>query len=660
MMIKYHDLLPLYLEGDNIRAHGEIIDRENNKLRKRISTYENVLHTYRPILFIDEYSVLIEVDGWIKTITLTLEDSSTETIEKPLVDGKRTGTLTVSQSLKIVSVEVEDENNIVYTKSFEDVDDTIDTLGKLLMLQRFKNETDYEYMQRIKYLCENKGNMITALIYARLVFNDMNIELNLFRELYEKNPQDWTEDEAKRYMTAYVYKLDKGDEPLINEVGDFIRRFTPLTREVIFRGVDQAVPYINQSLRVYPAEIGGVRDEDGVNRNGIECDITFYYHDGTSRTFTVTTTPHGKLQVAPTNMFLSTDVIKIVTKGTQFLKSGTVRQDVVVAPSYMNMNVWEWYRKHIIYKTYNFSLVNRPYYTVTPSNFNGNKLWVRTGQLWRYSQNFYPLRDSFVLMVHGESEVFSWFVNEEVITLPEQYPGMVEYPSQMKAHWLFKQHHFSSTERETAYFVFKNEVCYYIIKDDNGDLYVDSTWDTSNLPAQNMYYVMGCMNDDDSFSFVNLGISRDISQFEELLQDPPEFDVPTVYEVYYGETVTITGKLLKGETGVSGATVELLKNDTSIRSATTDNTGAFTIEYPTTSMDYGLPFKLRYTRTIGAPITQNIEITLIKHDVYLTVPSITATVGDIVDLEVTLIDENNNNVTTGNVEVTLEKIENGE
>lgn len=128
-----------------------------------------------------------------------------------------------------------------------------------------------------------------------------------------------------------------------------------------------------------------------------------------------------------------------------------------------------------------------------------------------------------------------------------------------------------------------------------------------------------------------------------------------------GTPVTITGKLKKGGVNYPNVNVNLYYNNSLVQTSTTDSNGDYMFTYvPTNTVTNGT-LKVDYVGTnITESCSQETLITVNKHDVTITPPTIVSYLGAKLDLTSLLVDEHGDNVTSGVVEWTLIKQESHE
>ena len=127
--------------------------------------------------------------------------------------------------------------------------------------------------------------------------------------------------------------------------------------------------------------------------------------------------------------------------------------------------------------------------------------------------------------------------------------------------------------------------------------------------------------------------------------------------LYYNTSGVIRGTLTtENNTPVNGGTILLYDYDnTYLTSTTTGNDGSFTLQYTLndTNCD-GETLTVLYEQTgTNTSTSTTINVNLIRHNVTLTVPSVTGYVDDTVPITVTALDENGDNVTSGSLTLSI-------
>lgn len=139
--------------------------------------------------------------------------------------------------------------------------------------------------------------------------------------------------------------------------------------------------------------------------------------------------------------------------------------------------------------------------------------------------------------------------------------------------------------------------------------------------------------------------------------------IQNTYPTYYGGTITITGTAYKigdeENIPLSGYTVRIVDN-TSNEIILTDLTGAngqITIDLNTTGGMYGRGYHVELVGDYETISSETFTIELLRHDVLMTVPNVTGYTNSSVDIPVSLVDENSDVVTMGEVSAELVLVE---
>lgn len=160
-MRKYSELLPSYLEGENIRNHSALLEYTDKKLDTMVDLIRSWSTLDRPVLVekvqtelnVASYTVHINVPGSIREVSVTvgddtseynyLEDECVTSLSLPFEDIVDEEHLSVYTS---AYVRVETYDDIVYEKSYPendtilgdtgDHDEFLDLLGGLLGIPR--------------------------------------------------------------------------------------------------------------------------------------------------------------------------------------------------------------------------------------------------------------------------------------------------------------------------------------------------------------------------------------------------------------------------------------------------------------------------------------------------------------------------------------------
>jgi len=657
-MKRFVDLLPSYLDGPNIRAHGSAIDSVNDLVLHRLYLVRDTLRSTRPIVFVDVHNVRVETVEPILGIVVTLaDDGGTVSLDVPELTNSYTVSLAEDiESVRVVTTATE------YEKSILDVDSTLDVLGRLLNIVRFDGESDYDYLRRLNYFMDNFGEMNTGLLYARLVFGSENIWLYKFKDLYEENPTQW-ESLKGDYWLGYVFKLGEGVAAPSAEVENFIAQYLPVTRPIMYKGNNESDIRVLDKIYLFsPWRIGILSDKDGTIYPDTPVDVTLCFKDGT--TYHVAPTDPGKVTTDSEgyiclglNKLLGLTGVKLENNEETFIEHGiatetglqlyhpTLRPSGRIVPLYYYKDLWYLWTSmdgytHGIYRYmgYEEHVVQRSL-EVKPAYVDVDRY-----QLLMYNLKMDVVLDSFFIHLRTVRPPFVYFASYNDLDQGKTTPS-----SYTPTGWLTR-HYFS--HKKDVYYVFKNGIGYMIMDDGTGHLRAYQSFDFREYT--DLWFTIGCTSS--RYVRTTFEMHDDITQFEQYINPSPEINAPSSVEAYYLEVATVTGTLVKGAIGVSGATVRLLSGATVCGTATTDNDGAFTISYQTTSTDFGNTFSLESV-VDGETATASVQLVLKKRDVTLTVPStITGTVGDTIQLPVTVVDERGTNVNTGEVTAVVKPI----
>lgn len=652
MIDKLGDLLPSYLDGPNIKKHNGILEDKNRQLYAQLLSNWNIIGNSRPILFIDEFTVQItNGTGWTE-IRVHLEDGSTEVIP---YDDETVTTYTYANSIKIERVELV-TSEAIYSKSVSELDNTLDMLGALLNIIRFEGETDYNYLRRINYFMENVGSMNTGLLYARIVFGSENIWLYPFRVLYEENPTQW-EDLKGDYWLGYVFKLGEGIETPSSEVENFISQYLPVTRPIMYKGNNTSdIRVLDKIYLISPWRIGILSDTDGTIYPDTPVEVTLCFKKGDPDTVTKKTDNEGYICLG-LNKLLGLTGVKLENNAETFIEHGiatetelqlyhpTLRPNGRIVPLYYYKALWYLWTDISGYTHGIYRYMGYGEHTVQNSlDVKETYVDIDRYQLLMYKLKIDVVTDSFFIHLTTTNEPFVYFTNYE--DLVNGTDDLEEYVPQG---WLTRHNFHGLTD---VYYVFKDGIGYMIMDDGTRHLRAYQSFDFRGYT--DLWFTIGCTSS--YFARTTFEMHDDITQFEQYINPSPEINAPSSVEAYYLEVATVTGTLVKGVTGVSGATVRLLSGATICGTATTGNDGAFSISYQTTSTDFGNTFSLESV-VDGETATASVRIILKKRDVTLTVPStVTGTVGDTIQLPVTVVDERGTNVNTGEVTAIVKPI----
>ena len=131
-------------------------------------------------------------------------------------------------------------------------------------------------------------------------------------------------------------------------------------------------------------------------------------------------------------------------------------------------------------------------------------------------------------------------------------------------------------------------------------------------------------------------------------------------EIYYGDTVAITGTLTGPNNALLSNQTVLLKdhNGVTIQTVNTNTNGEFSLTYSASTWDaHNNHIAIWYNgNNTQQSVAKSIGITLKRHDVTLTVADVTGYTDDEVEIIVDAVDENGDPVTEGTVTVELTSI----
>lgn len=130
--------------------------------------------------------------------------------------------------------------------------------------------------------------------------------------------------------------------------------------------------------------------------------------------------------------------------------------------------------------------------------------------------------------------------------------------------------------------------------------------------------------------------------------------------VYFGDTATISGVLRGADnTGIANKQVHIRLPDTFIADVVTDATGAFSYSFQVTSHNMnGRVYTVRFDRDLEyLDCSATCTLNVLRHEVHMTVPNLSASVGDTVSVPVSLVDENNLPVSMGTVTAELLRVD---
>ena len=160
-------------------------------------------------------------------------------------------------------------------------------------------------------------------------------------------------------------------------------------------------------------------------------------------------------------------------------------------------------------------------------------------------------------------------------------------------------------------------------------------------------YELHDINEDCSIEFNSSGLER------------THIDMNTSITAFINDTVHIQG-VLRGANnqGIAEKTVKIRLPDLFVADVVTGNDGAFDYSFTVNdwSMD-GNKYTVRFDRDLEyLDCSANCTLHMQRHEVHLSVPNLSASVGDTVSVPVSLVDENNLPVSNGTVSAELELV----
>ena len=137
---------------------------------------------------------------------------------------------------------------------------------------------------------------------------------------------------------------------------------------------------------------------------------------------------------------------------------------------------------------------------------------------------------------------------------------------------------------------------------------------------------------------------------------PTSITAPSSLSFYLADGGTITGTLSSGSNTLSNHNIKLVDYaNVTVQTTFTDSNGEFTFTYnPSDRNNDGRNLTILFEGTNEyEQCSATIQVTILRHNVTMTVPSVTGYTDDSVDIPITLVDENSNSVINGTVNVDL-------
>ena len=137
---------------------------------------------------------------------------------------------------------------------------------------------------------------------------------------------------------------------------------------------------------------------------------------------------------------------------------------------------------------------------------------------------------------------------------------------------------------------------------------------------------------------------------------PSSISTQSGLSFYLADGGTITGTLTSGSNTLSDHNLKLVDYaNVTVQTTFTDSNGQFTFTYnPSDRNNDGRNLTILFEGTNEyETCSATIPVTILRHNVTMTVPSVTGYTDDSVDIPITLVDENSNPVTNGTVNVDL-------
>ncbi len=307
MKIKYNNVLPNYLTGENIRRHAEIINEIDITLNNIIAVVESWNILKRPIL--------IEKDTTGNTILTKFHFYTNDLIKKIIITGDvpHTREYTIDDNKKEVTIEIstgaqgyanpefsavmETHSDKTFIKQYPendtaqgtpaDHDEVLTSIGNLFNIPRrtYTNynineganakppyimkeikdnniiiagtEDDFYYMQRIKkFITEYNGRNLPELL-AKIIYDIDLTKTNIDNLLCHMD----IDYQNERYMASYnvnsmynplIYyftgKLETApniEGVSVENLTNFLQQFVPLTKKVLFEELQILTPLIS-------------------------------------------------------------------------------------------------------------------------------------------------------------------------------------------------------------------------------------------------------------------------------------------------------------------------------------------------------------------------------------------------------------------------------
>ena len=287
MIENYTELLPSYLNGDNIRKHSEIIHEQDMKLYEKIQLLKGWNNLNRPILVervqnepgIADFYIHINVPSPIKSVKTQGAGGIDEEFDEDELITEKTIQLTLTDNIIPVmpkfKITVETWDGVVYTKGYMendekkgdeyDHDEFIDLIGKLLGIPRriyadqnygqevsnYKNvyppfftksmygtagkpitEDDYCYIQRLKKFITEYNQKPLPVLMAELLYEWKSTE---YVNMGTRNSS--LTDELLEHVGEPIINICNNNPKYINidytDITEIINQYAEITRPCI-------------------------------------------------------------------------------------------------------------------------------------------------------------------------------------------------------------------------------------------------------------------------------------------------------------------------------------------------------------------------------------------------------------------------------------------
>lgn len=301
-MKKYAELLPTYLDGENINNHASIIDNQDTQILHKIQLLQLWNKLEKPILIervqsepgICTVNVYINTPQSISKISI-IKDGSHEILEEHTEDElltektfQLTATSEIAPVIPQIIVTVETHEGITYKKGYPENDENkeniydhdafLDIIGGLLGIPRriyvepetiseqilekiypkyftktmldghhsgdILTEDDYYYKERLKYFINNYNLIPLPVLMANLLYEWRDVELI---SMLERNTS--LTSELKEYAGTAAINLIQNGERYANidytNMESILRKYVPLTRPALFTDILLVEFYIN-------------------------------------------------------------------------------------------------------------------------------------------------------------------------------------------------------------------------------------------------------------------------------------------------------------------------------------------------------------------------------------------------------------------------------